>query len=106
MIPKIGVDLVDLRRIDEHLISKVLSPSEIEEISKISNPLARCQFIGSRFAAKEALFKATQTTLSMSEVTVSHRSTGEPYFVQYPSVSLSLSHETDFAIAFVMTDNM
>ncbi len=106
MIRGIGVDLVDLRRIHEQLISRVLSPREQRELDLLTDAAVRQQFIGARFAAKEALYKATQTALSMVEVTVAHRPTGEPYFVEYPSIHLSLSHEKEYAIAFVVADNM
>lgn len=104
-MPGIGVDLIDLRRITKRLAAKVLSPLEQEEFQLIQQPLVMRQFIGSRFAAKEALFKATQTTYSMREVTVAHHPSGEPYFVEFPDVKLSISHEKDYAIAFVIADN-
>jgi holo-[acyl-carrier protein] synthase len=106
MIRGIGVDLVDLRRIHEHLVSRVLSPSEQQELALLTDPVVRQQFIGTRFAAKEALYKATQTSLTMAEVTVAHRPSGEPYFVEYPTIHLSISHEKEYAIAFVVADNM
>lgn len=106
MIRGIGVDLVDLRRINEYLINRVLSPREQQELATLTDPLVRQQFIGARFAAKEALYKATQTTLAMSDVTVAHRPNGEPYFVEYPTIHLSISHEKECAIAFVVADNI
>lgn len=99
---RIGVDLVDLRRIHVELATRVCSPFEQRELAQIVHPAAQLQFIGSRFAAKEALFKATQTLLDMSEVDVAHREDGSPYFVQFPEMSLSISHEQDYAIAFVI----
>ena len=99
---RVGIDIVEIERINESLGERILSAPEKIELSLISHPLARLQFIASRFAAKEALFKATQTTLSMNEVTISHLASGQPIIQSFPEAALSISHEEHYAVAIVI----
>lgn len=98
----VGIDIVEIARINESLAARVLSTSELSELNNIQHPSARLQFIASRFAAKEALFKATQTTLEMNEVSIAHTSEGKPIIIEYPEASLSISHEEHYAVAIVI----
>jgi holo-[acyl-carrier protein] synthase len=117
MITGTGIDIANTGRIkkllDEHgerFISKVLSPEE-----KKSMPDGRAvEYISGRFAAKEALAKATEKKFTLTNVSVINDSKGKPYFTGHfftkelagMKVHLSITHDTDYAAAFVIIESI
>jgi holo-[acyl-carrier protein] synthase len=116
MISGTGTDIVNTVRIkklmDEHgerFLKKILSPAEIELIPEAGAEL----FVAGRFAAKEALFKAAGVQFSMSSVSVLNESSGKPFFSGAMekisgggTVHLSISHDSDYAVAFVVIETI
>lgn len=117
MIKGTGVDIVNVARIrkliDEYgdrFLEKILSGDEIRLIPKANAEL----FISGRFAAKEALFKSSGVQFSMNSISVLNDSSGKPYFSGEAitkisgggTVHLSISHDTDYAVAFVVIENL
>ncbi|HQO40092.1 MAG TPA: holo-ACP synthase [Spirochaetota bacterium] len=117
MIRGTGTDIVNAARIkklmDEHgarFLKKILSSAEIELIPEVNAEL----FVAGRFAAKEALFKATGVQFSMSSVSVLNESSGKPFFFGDAmekisgggTVHLSISHDSDYAVAFVVIETV
>jgi holo-[acyl-carrier-protein] synthase len=116
MITGTGIDITNISRIarllDEHgnrFISKVLSPEEISSIPEVRG----AEFIAGRFAAKEALAKATDKKFTLTTVTVLNDSKGKPYFkgnffsneLAGHNVHLSITHDTEYAAAFVIIES-
>lgn len=117
MITGTGIDIANIGRIkkllDEHgsrFKSKVLS---LEEINSI--PEARPEeYIAGRFAAKEALAKATDKKFTLTAVSVVNDSRGKPSFkgdffseeLAGHKVHLSITHDTDYAAAFVVIESI
>ena len=109
---KIGVDITYNKRFvafinDEKKYSKILSSKEIEVFNKISNDKRKLEYIASRFAAKEAIFKAINNKASFREISILNNEDGSPYVEQSFTncvIRISLSHETDYSIAFVIID--
>lgn len=115
MIKGTGVDIVYAARIkkliDEHgdrFLKKILSGAEIRLIPRAGSDL----FVAGRFAAKEALFKSSGIKFSMSMISVLNDSSGKPYFSGDSiteisgggTIHLSISHDTDYAVAFVVIE--
>lgn len=103
----IGVDIVDLSRLDpddEAFMRHLLTPAEQEEFHGRKSPHRRVEYLGGRFAAKEAIFKATgdQSFLSYSILT---EPSGKPYIKDHPELEVSIAHDGGFAIAFVLAQN-
>ena len=123
-LPKIsvGVDLVSIRRIEkmfyrwgERFLRRVYSDDEIDYCLTRARPASS---LAARFAAKEAFFKAVSRR---GEGLVGHRgievvvgSDGIPGIRSYGeaaralgdrTVSLSISHDEDLAIAVVVTSS-
>jgi holo-[acyl-carrier protein] synthase len=98
----IGVDITDLSRVkdDEAFIRRVLTPEEQAELADRKTASRRIEYIGGRFAAKEALFKATgwKDCLSCSVLNDGY---GKPYIKDHPELSVSISHDGGMAIAVV-----
>ena len=119
----LGSDIVDINRIKKALknkdfIKKIFSKNEIKIIkAKLKTSINYC---AKRFAAKEAFSKAIGTGISsginFNEIAVLNNKSGKPYinlkgetkkkvkkiFKQKKTkISLSLSDERDYAVAFV-----
>jgi len=113
MIAGTGIDIVNIKRIKKSLskygekfIQKVLSEKEIEEIPTVKKE----EFIAGRFAAKEALVKASGIALAFNTITILNDTNGKPYIVKLPDeiknkkVHISISHDSDYAAAFVIIE--
>ncbi|MBN1495823.1 MAG: holo-ACP synthase [Spirochaetes bacterium] len=116
----IGTDIVDVRRLRrmnvEHrdrFTQKNLSREEISLLPD-TNPET---FIAGRYASKEALAKALGfRDFSNAAITVLNDGTGRPYFEnadtlvrnreprEFYTFHLSISHDFDFAVAFVVIE--
>ena len=118
MITGIGTDIEKWDRFvplicKESFLKKVYTPEEISYLE--SRKKGSAQSACAIFCAKEAFSKAIGTGLTPSllqNVSVLHSNSGKPYFrfegefEQYreKNVQLSLSHCSDYAIAFVVIE--
>ncbi len=123
MIRGIGLDAVNIDRCKKwrdspKLLSRFFHPDELEEARKKGS--MEIHSLAARFAAKEAFGKALGTGLigfSLNEVAVLNDPRGKPELFLYGrakeiyekqgsgSVFVSLTHERDYAIAFVVIEN-
>ncbi len=107
MIKGIGVDLVDLRRLDPDkraFVKRVLNPLELAAFDEIKSTKMRREYLGGRFAAKEAFLKTRKLGLGqmdLREIIILNDSAGAPYY-QDPHTHLSITHDGDFAMAFAI----
>lgn len=111
MIRGIGTDVVDIRRMSRFFSSGADKRcfTEAERAYIMAAPRAE-ETAAAIFAAKEALYKAApEDGLSMKEREVCHGTDGRPFFRLPVSwrggrVHLSLSHDGDYALAFVIVE--
>jgi holo-[acyl-carrier protein] synthase len=124
MIFGVGVDMVDVRRIEaglgrfgERFAQRLLSAAEFAEFGGNPRP---AQFLARRFAAKEALVKAAGTGfrsgLFPREITVGHDRLGRPQLQFSPQARealdrlgvhgshISISDEGEYALAYVVLE--
>ncbi len=118
----IGTDIVNIDRIknslkNKNFINRIFNKKEIQKCKKINNS-NNCY--AKRFAAKEAFSKAIGTGISkginFNEIVILNKKTGSPYISvigqtkqtldkkfkrKKPKISLSLSDEKKYAVAFV-----
>ena len=108
MIKGIGVDIMDHRRIKnlDEFANRVLSDDEKKRYSLITNEKTKRCYLGARFAAKEALFKATNKLVDFKSISVLNDESGAPYVVgpYDDQIFISLSHEEDYSIAYVICE--
>ena len=122
MIGGIGTDIAEVKRFEKW----VRNPDMIErffnekELSSAKSEAARCQHYAVRLAAKEAFSKALGTGISgfsLKEVYITNNSEGAPLLnIEGAALSLmkerlgdcnafvSLSHEKEYAVAFVILE--
>ena len=124
MIAGIGTDIAEVKRFERW----IKNPEMLErffhekEQSSAGSEAARCQHYAVRFAAKEAFSKALGTGISgfnLKEVYITNDSEGKPLLnIEGQALALmkqrlgdcnalvSLSHEKEYAIAFVVLDKV
>lgn len=122
MIVGIGCDLCDIGRMkkllqDERFLDRYFAPEEKQYI--LDRGHTAPSSLAANFAAKEALVKALGTGFTegrLSDICVLHDHMGKPYFdlrgeiaahvsqLNVTTIHLSLSHEQDTAIAFVVAE--
>lgn len=123
MIRGMGTDIVDVARMREKIekgggfLQFVFSPEEIAYCERQGFP---AEHFAARFAAKEALLKALGSGwangIAFKEISVEHDDKGRPEFrflgqtaitmetYGHAAFHLSLSHERDKALAFVIIE--
>ena len=123
MIHGIGTDIVAVRRMHamwerhgDRALEKLLAPEEIADFAGASD---KGRFLAKRFAAKEAFGKALGTGIRppavLPSIGVAHDELGKPVLVfrgrlaetienQRLTAHLSLSDESEYAIAFVVLE--
>lgn len=124
MIFGIGTDIVTVARIEAAIArhgaafaERILSAQELPEYSAHAHP---ARFLSKRFAAKEALAKATGQGLrhpvSLQRISITHDELGKPAFLFDAELSaylqqlgltrhhLSISDERDMVVAFVILE--
>ena len=109
----LGIDIVELERIKEHLsekfVKRILSPEELSLYARISDTDRKLSFLAGRFAAKEAYTKAYkkfETALNFNEVVILNDENGAPYvrskYSEKDTVLISISHSENHCVAVCM----
>lgn len=103
----IGVDIIDLDRLDienQHFVERILSTNEYNIFRNLTSKQRRLEFLGGRFAGKEAYMKAHHKGLGafdFHDIEILNDQDGCPYFSD-DLAEISISHEKKYAIAFVI----
>lgn len=103
----IGVDIVELTRLNidnEHFIKRVLSKEELQQFSLLKSDQRKREYLGGRFAVKEAYLKAKGLGLggiSFQDISVLNDENGAPYLNDSHAL-VSISHEKEMVIGFVV----
>jgi len=111
MIIGVGTDIVCINRVNPQNAAKILSKQELERYERFTSPTRKQEFLAGRWAAKEALTKASTAsmgTFDFNAITITQDETGKP-LIETPlipgaQIMISLSHERDYAIAIVIIE--
>lgn len=107
MIKGIGCDIVEIARVKETIIKKILSPEEIIIYQGFRSVRRKQEFLAGRFAVKEAIVKAVGK-IPFSKIVVLNDETGKPYLISdgFPTgnVTISIAHEKAYAIGFCVVE--
>ncbi|MGL5357618.1 MAG: 4'-phosphopantetheinyl transferase superfamily protein [Metamycoplasmataceae bacterium] len=96
----IGVDLTKISRfenIELDLILRVLSPKEVSAYKALNSDL-KAKYIATRWAIKEAIFKADNKYSNFSKIYINKK---EKVY-SFKEFQISVSNEGDYIIAFVI----
>lgn len=112
MIKGIGVDLVEIERIQKNedriqFIERILSPEEQVLYQELSHPKRKSEFLAGRFAVKEAYSKALGTGIGkvrFKDIIVLNDEKGKPYLKNDPSALVSISHSDHYCVAMVIIE--
>ncbi len=109
---EIGIDIVEHKKmqekIDDNFIKRILSNDELEYYNLIKSNKRKLEYISSRFAAKEAIFKAYKCgdgTTSYTDISVLNNPDGSPYVVfqkNNDNIKISISHTDNYSVANVI----
>ncbi|NLG04324.1 MAG: holo-ACP synthase [Clostridia bacterium] len=108
MIIGVGVDTVEISRIEqsiqiEHFIHSVFTEGEIK--NEHGN---RAEYYATRFACKEAVFKALNRKLDFRTIETLNHEDGSPYVVNrydVKNILISITTEAGLATAFCVIEN-
>lgn len=103
----LGTDIVYIPKLKKEIkptfIKNIYTPKEIIIAHEYQNSL---HFYATRFAAKEAIIKATNAQFDFKEIEILKNSDGAPLpkIINHPeyNIKLSLSYDGDYAIAFCL----
>lgn len=116
MIVGIGIDIIELNRIEKMLdgklkfMERILTESE-RNVAKGLKGSRLTEFVAGRFAAKEAYSKAVGTGIgkevSFLDIEVRNDDRGKPILITSTEyiVHLSISHSKEFAVAQVVLES-
>ncbi len=127
MIYGTGIDILSVERMDRawlrhglRLAKRLLAPQEVSQFEAIANP-HKSRWLAKRWAAKEALAKATglglRTPVSWEAMAISHTSDGKPEWhfsgilaewMKHRNIRahLSLSDEREWVVAHVILEQL
>ena len=103
----IGIDIVKISRIEKiynkfgiNFLKKIFTENEIKDIEKYSNFKRKIEKIAGKFAAKEAIFKASKKSFSFKDIEIISDISGAPFcIVKNFHIDISISHDTDYVVA-------
>jgi holo-[acyl-carrier protein] synthase len=116
MIKGIGIDIIELKRIqksmeNERFVNRILTEKEKESYIQLDNQARKVEFLAGRFAAKEAFAKAMGTgigKLSFQDISVLNDRLGAPYIditvTEKMNIFVSISHSREYAVAQVVIE--
>lgn len=102
---RVGIDLVehkDMEYKDERFVNRILTVPELSYYNNLTNKKRRIEYLSSRFACKEAIFKCYQTGVAFQDITIQNDELGAPYALikdQRVNLYLSLSHTDNYSVA-------
>lgn len=99
MIYGIGNDIVKIERFKKNqdkLAQRILSAQEYEIYMQKNRSI---EFLAGRFAAKEAIIKASNQTLSMQQISVLYKDDKPAVMIENEVFLLSIAHEREYATA-------
>lgn len=113
MIKGIGIDIVEIKRIEqmenrEPFIKRILSDQEQALYHSYKHPNRQLQFLCGRFAAKEAYSKALGTgigPIAFTDIEIINDDKGKPVILNTSEkVFVSISHSDEYAVAQVIIE--
>ena len=110
---QIGIDIVKIARfrnkkynVNQKFYEKIFTINEIEYCIKYKDPYTH--FAG-KFAAKEALIKATHKKIQLNKIEIKNKKSGLEIIIKNKiesGIHISISHEIDYAVAMCVIETI
>ncbi len=101
MIIGVGTDIIKNDRVSAKIATRILTTKEYQAyVSK--NDELKNEYLASRFAAKEAIVKATNKQYNINKIEILNDNDGKPYCSNIDGIQLSISHEQEYSVAFAI----
>ncbi|WOO88791.1 holo-ACP synthase [Mollicutes bacterium LVI A0078] len=100
MIIGVGTDIVENSRVNSKIAKRVLTEREYN-IYMAKHDDLKTEYLASRFAAKEAIVKATNKQYTINQIEILNQADGKPYS-NIEGIELSISHENNYSVAFAI----
>lgn len=101
MIKGIGVDIIKNSRVDLKVAQSLLSKKEYQYYQTLNDAL-KYEMLASRFAAKEAIIKATDKRYSFKDINLEKAENGRLVCTNIKHIHLSIAHEKEYSIAYAV----
>lgn len=101
MIVGIGTDIIQNNRVKLSIAKRILTEAEYAVFENKHDDL-KVEYLASRFAAKEAIVKATNKQFSINQIEILNDSDGRPYCNNIDGVQVTISHEKEYSVAFAI----
>lgn len=98
MIKGIGTDIVEHERINLKIARKILTSKEMIQFNSAANQV---EFLASRFAAKEAIIKASNKQFLISDIELCNLASGK-LVSNIDGMHVTISHEKKYSTAFAV----
>ncbi len=83
----------------DNILEPFLSPDELANVNQFKVLKKQVEWMAGRYAAKELARQFLDNQPPPQNTRVAYRPKGAPYFTKEPSLSLSISHSADYAVA-------
>ncbi len=101
MIIGIGTDIIKNERVKPNIAKRILTKREYS-VYEQKNDSLKNEYLASRFAAKEAIVKATNKQYTVNQIEILNTDSGKPYCTNILGIELSISHEQEYSVAFAI----
>lgn len=102
---EVGIDLVKKDRfinVDNYFINRVYTKEELFVYNKLDET-KKVDFLSSRWAVKEAIFKANGSN-NYLHYSILNDDKGKPFVLNEPKIKISISHDGDYVIAIAVIE--
>lgn len=101
MIVGIGTDIIQNNRVKLSIAGRILTDAEYVLFEQKHDGL-KVEYLASRFAAKEAIVKATNKQFLINQIEILNDDDGRPYCSNIDGIQITISHEKEYSVAFAI----
>ncbi|MGL5268823.1 MAG: holo-ACP synthase [Spiroplasma sp.] len=102
----VGIDIIEINKMNlkDEFIERYLTKEEVKTYKTLKTELRKKQFLASKWALKEAIFKALPSEhLIFNQINITKNQYGQPIVkIKDYQISLSLSHNQSNVVAIAI----
>lgn len=109
-IKGIGTDIISNTRVKNSDVNDRFLSEKEKEVYKNIGSDGKNNFLSGRWAAKEAIIKASNKEFIFSDISIINSPTGKPFVfignIKRIDIHLSISHDVEYTIAFCVIEKV